>query len=91
MAKKRYADGPLNSASSAAAVTPHDSNEVLDANGSHYPRALFVGGAGNVAVRLVDDSADVTLVGVQAGRILDIQAKLVKATGTTATNIVALF
>ncbi len=89
MPSKRYADGPLNSASSALAVTPHDSNEVVS-NG-FYPRALYVGGGGTLVLRLADDTANVTLVGVPAGAVLDVQAKLVLATGTTATGIVALF
>lgn len=91
MPKKRYGDSPLASASAALAVVPHDVNEVVDANGTTYPRALYVGGAGNLTVRLADDSADVLLSNVPAGTILNIQAKLVKATGTTATLIVALF
>lgn len=89
MAEKRYGDSALGSASSAVAVTPHNTNEVASNDG--YPRALYVGGAGNVTVDMADGQTDVAFVGVQAGQILDIQVSRVKATGTTATNIVALF
>lgn len=89
MSKKRYADGPLTSASSAVAVTPHNTNEVAQ-NGT-FSRALFVGVGGDVMLRLADDTGDVTFKNVQSGQVLDVQAKLVKATGTTATDIVALF
>jgi hypothetical protein len=53
-------------------------------------RALYIGGAGNlVAVSSAGDA--VTFTAVQAGSILPVQAKRVNATGTTATNIVALY
>lgn len=91
MGRKRYADGALVGASSARAVTPHDVNEVLDGNSETFPRALYIGGAGNLTVDMADGDTDVAFLGVQQGQILDIQVSRVKATGTTATNIVALF
>lgn len=84
-AKKRYADNPLGAASSAFAVTPHDVNELAS-----IPRALFVGTGGNITLRMADDSADVLLKNVAAGAVLDLQARFVRATGTTAADIVAL-
>lgn len=68
------------------AVTPSDATVL-----SPLPRALYVGGAGNVAVMLSEDSAAVTLIGVAAGQTLPVRAKRVMATNTTATNIVALY
>lgn len=70
----------------AAAVTPHNTNEL-----TQVTRALYVGGAGDVAVILRDDTVAVTFVGVAAGTILPLRVRLVKVTGTTATNIVALY
>lgn len=57
-----------------------------------YPRALFIGVAGNVAlVALNDDvAAPVTLANVPVG-ILPIRCRRVFGTGTTATNIVAIY
>lgn len=52
-------------------------------------RALFVGGAGNIAVTM-KGGGDVTFTGVTAGLILPISASVIKQTGTTATNVVAL-
>lgn len=67
------------------AVTPSDSTDLTGT------RALFVGGAGNVAVRMVGDpAATVTLTGVVAGTILPVRVTRVMA-ATTATNITALF
>lgn len=52
-------------------------------------RALYVGGAGDVAVVLKSGTA-VTFVGVPAGTILPVECKRVNSTSTTATSIVAL-
>lgn len=53
-------------------------------------RAIWVGGAGNLAVTFVDDDSAVTLSGVTAGSLLPIRVKKVMSTNTTATNIVAI-
>jgi hypothetical protein len=70
----------------AFAVTTHDTNEL-----SNVSRGLWIGGAGDVTVILADDSAAVTLSAVPAGTLLPLQAKIVKATATTATLIIALY
>ncbi|MEZ5656801.1 MAG: hypothetical protein R3E04_13125 [Sphingobium sp.] len=54
------------------------------------PKALYVGTGGTVILRGVDSAADVTFKNVANGQILDVQAQFVRATGTTATDIVAL-
>lgn len=71
----------------AAAVSPSDSADVTT---SFDVRGLWVGGAGNVAVRLPGSVTAVTFVGVAAGTLLPIQAVRVMSTNTTATSIVAL-
>lgn len=72
-------------AHSAAAVTTSDST-VLP-----ITRALYVGGAGNLTVTMGEDENNVTFVGVLAGMVYPLQVSKVLATGTTATNIVALY
>lgn len=72
-------------AQNAVAVTPHDTNEL-----TVYSRGLYVGVSGNVAVILAGDSSAVTFVGLAAGIIHPIRAKVVLSTGTTATSIVAV-
>jgi hypothetical protein len=67
------------------AVTPSDTVALTE-----KASALWVGGAGNVAIKTPGASAAVTIVGVPAGTVLPIQAEYVMATNTTATNIVAL-
>lgn len=71
--------------SSGAAVTPNDGTDL-----AYVTRALWIGGAGNLKVTLLDGSA-VTLNGCAAGQVVPVRAARVWATGTTATNIVALY
>lgn len=66
----------------AAAVTPHDTN-------ANEYKALYVGGAGNVAVR-TKGGQTVTFSGATAGSFLWIEVDRVLATGTTATLILGL-
>ena len=66
---------------SANAITPHATNEV-----DPIPRAVYVGAAGNLTVRLMNDSADVLFVGVPAGTILPIRPKFVRAAGTSTRS-----
>lgn len=66
------------------AVTPHATNPL-----PVVPKALYIGGAGNVTLRGVGASSDVTFVGLPAGFVLEVAASHVRAS-TTATNIVAL-
>ncbi len=54
-------------------------------------RALYVGGAGDVAIVGIDDSVAVTLSSVPAGALLPIACKKVMSTNTSATLMVALF
>lgn len=73
-------------ASRLVAVTPSDS-----ANLAEVSRALWVGGAGNIAILADEDSVAVLISGVPAGTVLPIRARRVNSTNTTATLIVALY
>lgn len=53
-------------------------------------KALYIGGAGDVAVVMAEDTAPVTFSGVQAGSILPVRALKVMSTNTTATLILRL-
>jgi len=71
--------------SSAAEITPSDAVDLPFAS-----RALYVGNAGNLKVRMLDGSI-VTYANVQAGAQYPLRVDRVLATGTTATAIVALW
>lgn len=53
-------------------------------------RGLYVGGAGNVAVRMLDASTPI-FTGVPAGTLLPIQIDKVLLTGTSATSLIGLY
>lgn len=71
-------------ASTVIAITPN--NDTVLQNDL---RALYVGGAGNLSV-VTAGGQTVTFNGVPAGYILPISVTRVRATDTTATNILAL-
>ncbi len=72
----------ISSAYGAAAVTPNDSTVIPTT------RALAIGVAGNVAVRMAN--ATIATIAVTAGTAA-LQVDRVYSTGTTATGITALY
>lgn len=73
-------------AGNASAVTKSDSTTFSPA-----AIGLWVGGAGDVAVRMYGSQTNVTFAAVPAGTTLPIQVDRVLSTGTTATSIVRLW
>lgn len=69
----------------AAAITPDDNNDL-----TNYTRAILVGGAGNLAC-ITRGGDTVTFSGLLAGVVYPFALKRIKSTGTTATNLVALY
>lgn len=82
MAAHRTADATV-AAHGAFLVTPGDATFIP------VTRALYVGGTGNLNVRMADDQT-VLFTAVPVG-IFPIQVDQVLSTSTTATNIVALY
>jgi hypothetical protein len=79
-----YRVGLSDPVTDGVAVTPSDSTVLTTT------RAVFVGGAGNLAVVMASGNS-LTLTGVTAGTVLPLRVTKVKSTGTTATNIAALW
>jgi hypothetical protein len=80
--KQGHQTNPL--ASGGLLVVPSDTVDL-----SSIAYGVYVGGAGNLKVDLIDGTT-VTFNGVLVGTVLPIIAKRVYATGTTATNLIAL-
>jgi hypothetical protein len=84
-------DGDLTSPRRGAfAITPADGSDL-----SKKAYGLYVGGAGDVAVHMVNEDAgeedtSVVFAGCPAGMILPIIVRRVLSTGTTATNLIGL-
>lgn len=56
----------------------------------NFTRALYVGGGGNLKVKMMRGT-EVTFASVPTGAVLPICVRRVFATGTTATQIIALY
>lgn len=78
--------GPDWPATKLRAVTPADDTDLPGGT----CRALFVGTSGDIVLTAAEDEDPVTVPSVPAG-ILPVSVKRVLATGTTASDIVALY
>ena len=75
------ASGPSRDAFS---LTPSDSTPI-----SPLPKGIYVGTAGSVTLRTVDSGADVTYRNLTNGAYIAVRALYVRATGTTASDLIA--
>jgi hypothetical protein len=71
---------------SSFSITPSDTTEL-----PFVTRAIYVGGSGDLTVRLAGDTAQVTLKAVAVGTMLPIRVRQVYVTGTGATLLVGLY
>ena len=74
--------GPANN---AAAITEHETTYV-----DPYPRALYIGGAGDLVVDMVGGQKAVTFTGVAAGTIMPIRITKLR-TASTVSAVVAIW
>lgn len=84
-AYRSSADPVVGGSRAPFTVVPDDTHEL-----AVIPKALYVGTGGAITLRGVQGSADVVFKNVGNGQVLDVRAQFVRATGTTATDIVAL-
>lgn len=78
-------NGLADPARMAFAVTPHATNEI-----DPLPKAIYVGTGGDIVGRAAGSSTDVTFKNLASGQTLDVRLQYVRASGTTATNLVGL-
>ncbi|KKK96204.1 hypothetical protein LCGC14_2665100 [marine sediment metagenome] len=84
---KYYAGSGWNSPFTRCfSITPQDDKEL-----NHLPRALFIGGAGNMMLVAENDDDPVTFIGLKKGDVLTVRAKKILATGTTATQLIGMY
>lgn len=77
--------GLSDPAFNAAEIVPDNATDL-----ANYARGLWVGTAGDVKVDTAGGNT-VTFVAAAAGAIIPVRTKRVYATGTTASNIVAMY
>lgn len=65
-------------------ITPHDTDEL-----PLVPKGIYVGSGGDVTLRGVDGVADVTYRNLPDASYIAVRAQYVRATGTTASNLIA--
>ena len=82
---KRYRKTLDSVADNAQPVIPSDAEPLPEAS-----RALYIGTGGDITLVLTADTNPVTLKNVPAGMLLPVRVKQVLATGTTASDLVAL-
>ena len=66
-------------------IVPHNSQDLTTVT-----KAIYVGNGGDVVLRSYRGATDVTFRNVPSGGVLDVRAIAVRATGTTATDLVGL-
>lgn len=71
---------------------PKGAKEITKSDTDTYPMefALYVGGAGDVVVSPANGSSDITMT-MPAGSIVPFMVVALKATGTTATDTIAIY
>ncbi len=82
---ENFVDSPGSAAADAFAIVPHATDTL-----PVITKALYVGGAGDIVLRLASASSDTLFKNVAAGTILDLRVLAVRAAGTSATFIVGL-
>lgn len=79
-----FADSVLSSSRIPYAITPDDTAPL-----AIVPKGIYVGTGGNVTLRGVDSTTDVTYYNLPDASYIAVRAAYVRATGTTASNLIA--
>lgn len=68
-------------------VTPNNTDDI----GPYEPKGVWVGTGGTIVGQLVGDTEDREFVNIGNGTFLPFKFRLIKATGTNASDIVAVY
>ncbi len=79
-----YSDDTSGPSHAPYAFSPSDSVEL-----PIVPKGLFVGTGGDVTLRGIDGTSDVTYRNLPDASYIAVRAQFVRATGTTASNFIA--
>jgi hypothetical protein len=79
----QFSDSPSAPSSDAFPLVPHDTSPLASVT-----KAIYVGTGGHIVLRAVRSATDVIYRNVPAGSYLTIRATHVRATGTTAGDLV---
>ncbi len=72
-------------AQSCFPITPEDNADL-----EYVTKGLYVGGGGDIVLRTKSDDVDIAFRQVPSGTILPVRAVAIRATGTSASDIVGL-
>lgn len=78
-----FGDGPHLPSRRPFAIAPHDTVPL-----TRVPKAIYIGSGGTVVLRGMDGQADVTFKNLANGQILPVRAAFVRASGTTAGDLI---
>lgn len=81
----KYSRSLVSPAENAADIIPDDASDI-----SNVTRALYVGDAGNLCVKMLGGGT-ATFANVPSGTLIPLRVTRVLATGTTATAILGLW
>lgn len=84
-------DGPVGGKMIPARHAEELDASVSDDQPSQPTRAIYVGTAGDISVDMLGSGTAIVFKGLPAGTLLPIQITELNNTGTTATDVVALF
>ena len=82
---ERTTDSPMAPAEDCFAIVPSDTLDLPRAT-----KAIYIGFSGDVALIPVRGTLPVVFKKVIAGTILDVRVRAIRATGTTAADLVGL-
>lgn len=84
MAYTNHPDTATGPARAPFPILPSDTAEL-----PAFPKGIYVGSGGDVTLRGIEGSADVTYRNLPDASYIAVRARYVRATGTTASNLIA--